>query len=112
MDRSPPVRSGLFKILILKDRSRSRSCQKKAKRPDRTGLSNTNAELRRVSRQWQNLKYRKWFWLLDNEQAGRGEMALFCAACPQNGINLPVGWQDDFAKYPSVEVHELSLSPV
>jgi len=61
---------------------------------------NRYAELRRVSRQWRNLKYRKWFWLLDNEQAGRGEMALFCAACPQSGINLPLGWQDDFAKYP------------
>ena len=58
------------------------------------------AELRRVTWQWRNLKYRKWFWLLDNKQAGRGEMALFCAPCPQPGVNLPKGWEDDFAKNP------------
>lgn len=27
----------------------------------------------------------------------RGEMALFCAACPQPGINLPDGWEADYS---------------
>ncbi|KAG2023692.1 hypothetical protein CC2G_001319 [Coprinopsis cinerea AmutBmut pab1-1] len=26
---------------------------------------------------------------------GKGILALFCAACPQPGINLPEGWEDD-----------------
>ena len=69
-----------------------------AKYPD--AAPNRYAELRRVTRQWRNLKYRKWFWLLDNIEAIRGAMALFCAACPQPGINLGPGWQEDFAKNP------------
>jgi hypothetical protein len=61
---------------------------------------NRYAELGRVSRQWRNLKYRKWFWLLDNSSAKRGTMALFCAACPQDGVNLPPDWISDYAKNP------------
>jgi hypothetical protein len=57
-------------------------------------------ELGRVSRQWRNLKYRKWFWLLDNLNAKRGAMALFCAACPQDGINLPEDWKVLYAANP------------
>ena len=55
--------------------------------------SNRYAELCRVARQWRNLKYRKWFWLLHNMQGKRGEMALFCAACPQDGVNLEENWK-------------------
>ena len=54
---------------------------------------NRYKELCRVARQWRNLKYRKWFWLLDNLNAKRGKMALFCAACPQDGVNLEPGWE-------------------
>lgn len=54
---------------------------------------NRYKELCRVARQWRNLKYRKWFWLLHNLNGKRGEMALFCAACPQDGINLQEGWE-------------------
>jgi len=57
-------------------------------------------ELGRVSRQWRNLKYRKWFWLLDNLNCKRGVMALFCAACPQVGINLPADWEATYAANP------------
>src|SRR5258705_5668123 len=55
--------------------------------------SNRYKELCWVARQWRNLKYRKWFWLLDNLIAKRGKMALFCAACPQDGVNLEPGWE-------------------
>jgi hypothetical protein len=30
---------------------------------------------------------------------GHGDLALFCAACPQPGINLPDSWQNN-AEYP------------
>jgi hypothetical protein len=61
---------------------------------------NRYKELCRVARQWRNLKYRKWFWILHNLNAKRGEMALFCAACPQDGINLPSGWMEEMARNP------------
>jgi hypothetical protein len=32
--------------------------------------------------------------------AKRGEMALFCAACPQEGINLPAEWEATYAANP------------
>jgi hypothetical protein len=61
---------------------------------------NRYKELCRVARQWRNLKYRKWFWLLHNEKGKRGEMALFCAACPQDGVNLGPGWEAEQEKNP------------
>ncbi|KAI6007523.1 hypothetical protein F5J12DRAFT_905459 [Pisolithus orientalis] len=41
-------------------------------------------------RLWRDLKHRKWFGFgHDKEQdPGQGELALFCPACPQPGINL------------------------
>jgi hypothetical protein len=29
---------------------------------------------------------------------GSGDLALFCAACPQPGINMPVNWQDHYER--------------
>jgi hypothetical protein len=54
---------------------------------------NRYKELCRVSWQWRNLKYQKWFWLLDNLNVKRVKMAIFCAACSQDGINLGPGWE-------------------
>lgn len=62
-------------------------------------VANRYAELRRVSRQWRNLKLRKWFGFGHREDApGRGEMALFCAACPQPGVNLPADWETRYTE--------------
>ena len=61
---------------------------------------NRYVELCRVGRQWRNLKYRKWFWMLTNLNGKRGEMALFCAACPQDGINLEPDWKAEQASKP------------
>ncbi|KAI6150458.1 hypothetical protein BKA82DRAFT_4328556 [Pisolithus tinctorius] len=45
-------------------------------------------ELLRVARQWRLLKLLKWKGFLRCEQAPKkGELGLFCAACPQPGIN-------------------------
>ncbi|EAU89764.2 hypothetical protein CC1G_12722 [Coprinopsis cinerea okayama7 len=62
--------------------------------PDRT------RELRRVSRQWRKLKElkRNGFCHM-GRNPGEGELALFCAACPQPGINLADNWEDDDEKW-------------
>jgi len=59
-------------------------------------VPNRYAELRRVSRQWRQLNKRKWYGMqYDNGPRGPGEMALFCAACPQPGVNLKPVWIED-----------------
>lgn len=60
-------------------------------------LKNRYRELMRVSRIWRNLKYRKWHGFAHGKDTipGPGTLALFCVACPQPGINLPQGWEDD-----------------
>lgn len=58
-------------------------------------VPNRYSELLRVSRQWRNLKLCKWFKF--GHRPGivpqRGEMALFCVACPQINVNLPDDWK-------------------
>jgi hypothetical protein len=50
----------------------------------------------RVSRQWWCLEsLRQFGFANDNGRIpGPGDLALFCAACSQPGVNLPEGWQD------------------
>ena len=35
----------------------------------------------------------------NGKQPGEGDLAYFCAGCPQPGINLPEDWQDDPEKW-------------
>ncbi|KAG2737592.1 hypothetical protein P692DRAFT_201842923 [Suillus brevipes Sb2] len=54
-------------------------------------------ELMRVVRQWRQLKLLKWnSFGHDREDPKEGELALFCPACPQPGINvtLPTEYDD------------------
>lgn len=46
------------------------------------------------------MKYRKWhgFAHSPSEDVPPGGLALFCAACPQPGVNLPEGWEQDADK--------------
>lgn len=61
-----------------------------------SGYQNRYRELLRVSRQWRNLKEWKWFGFGHRKEIpGPAEMALFCPACPQPGINLPETWKND-----------------
>ncbi|KAI0069321.1 hypothetical protein K474DRAFT_1577288, partial [Panus rudis PR-1116 ss-1] len=59
--------------------------------PDRT------RELRRVNRQWQNIRNMQRAGLAHDKDRtiGQGGLALFCPTCPQPGVNLPSGYQDD-----------------
>jgi hypothetical protein len=53
-------------------------------------VPNRYNEFRRATRQWRNLKLRKWFGFGHRlVSPTKGSMALFCAACPQPGVNLP-----------------------
>ncbi|KAI6019504.1 hypothetical protein BKA83DRAFT_4057093 [Pisolithus microcarpus] len=46
-------------------------------------------ELLRVARQWRLLKLLKWSGFKDNKNcSNKGDLAIFCAACPQPGINV------------------------
>ncbi|KAI0684191.1 hypothetical protein BC835DRAFT_1310642 [Cytidiella melzeri] len=57
-------------------------------------------EFLRVSRCWRYLQIRKWFGVgYSNSSLKEGELALFCAACPQPGINMPAGWKTDSRSY-------------
>jgi len=53
-------------------------------------------ELLRTGRQWRHLTELAEFGFANHGRVpGEGDLALFCAACPQPGINLPDDWEDD-----------------
>lgn len=54
----------------------------------------------RVSRAWRDLMNRKraGFGHDSDKLPGHGDLAIFCAACPQPGINLPDNWKSQYNK--------------
>jgi hypothetical protein len=60
---------------------------------------NLYQELLRMARVWRWLKKKKWAGhghrSGDFTKTAPGELANFCPACPQPGINLPENWKDD-----------------
>ena len=63
-------------------------------------VTNRYAELRRVAREWRNLKYLKWNGFgHNNKQPGRGNLALFCGVCPQPNVNLPADWETKYQRH-------------
>lgn len=59
-------------------------------------------EFRRMSRIWRWMKRLKWagygFPERNVAEVKKGELANFCPACPQPGINIPDNWRDDPAR--------------
>ncbi|KAG9309371.1 hypothetical protein JVU11DRAFT_10608 [Chiua virens] len=54
----------------------------------------------RVSRQWKLLKSLKWNGSgLDDSVPTEGDLTLFCPACPQPGINIPITDDVDFSNW-------------
>ncbi|KAG1893225.1 uncharacterized protein F5891DRAFT_1196677 [Suillus fuscotomentosus] len=53
-------------------------------------------ELMRVSRIWRDLMNRIWFGHETDRSPAPGDLALYCPACPQPGINLPSSWKDSY----------------
>lgn len=64
-------------------------------------VSDRYRELMRALRQWRDLSSRRRAGVpLDPSLILKpGDLALFCPACPQPGINLPDNWADDEAKF-------------
>jgi CxC2 like cysteine cluster associated with KDZ transposases len=59
------------------------------------GWQDRYRELMRVSRQWRDLMNRKRFGYGHDQdkKPSLGDLALFCPACPQPGINIPDDWK-------------------
>lgn len=60
-------------------------------------------EFRRMTRLWRWMKRLKWAGYPCNNRPVKdveaGELAVFCPACPQPGINIPSNWKDDTARH-------------
>ena len=55
-------------------------------------------ELLRVLRQWRDIQSRQRageVYSTEGVSLADGDLALFCAACPQPGVNLPENWEAD-----------------
>ena len=62
-------------------------------------VPNRYIEFRRCTWQWRDLKLRKWFGFGHRLLApSRGDLALFCAACPQPGVNLPADYASRYTE--------------
>jgi hypothetical protein len=63
---------------------------------------NLYREFRRMSRIWRWMKRLKWAGFCNNDKPANevlpGQLAVFCPACPQPGINIPDNWKDDHAR--------------
>ena len=65
-------------------------------------VPNLYHEFRRMSRIWRWMKKLKWAGVAhrpEETDIKPGELANFCPACPQPGVNLPDDWMDDSQKY-------------
>ena len=88
---------------------------------DPAGVVDLYREFRRMSRIWRWIKRLKWAGYPGNNKQVKdiaaGELAVFCAACPQPGINIPENWKEDkarevkrltFLRYRNINVIELT----
>lgn len=59
-------------------------------------------EFRRMSRIWRWMKRLKWAGFGNHDkkasEVNAGELAVFCPACPQPGVNIPENWKSDPAR--------------
>lgn len=64
---------------------------------------NLYREFRRMTRIWRWMKKLKWAGYAGSPKpvhdVKAGDLAIFCPACPQPGINIPDNWKDDTARY-------------
>lgn len=65
-------------------------------------LKSLKRELGRLSRLWRWTKKIKWAGYGHNGKdpmnPSWGDLAIFCSACPQPGVNLAPGWEEDEQK--------------
>lgn len=64
---------------------------------------NLYREFRRMTRIWRWMKKLKWGGYAGSSKkvsdVEPGELAIFCPACPQPGINIPDDWKEDNARH-------------
>lgn len=64
---------------------------------------NLYREFRRMTRIWRWMKRLKWAGYAGSSkkvsEVQPGELAIFCPACPQAGINIPDNWREDNARH-------------
>jgi hypothetical protein len=64
---------------------------------------NLYREFRRMTRIWRWMKKLKWSGYAGSSKKVKdvqpGELAIFCPACPQAGINIPDNWREDTARH-------------
>ena len=62
-------------------------------------VDNVYNEFRRMTRLWHWMKKLKWAGFGHNKgdpaNVNPGQLAIFCPACPQQGINIPDDWTED-----------------
>ncbi|KAH9481966.1 hypothetical protein JR316_0006496 [Psilocybe cubensis] len=68
------------------------------------GVVDLYNEFRRMTRLWRWTKKLKWAGYAGHNgkkvaEVEKGELANYCPACPQPGINLPNGWENDPNKF-------------
>jgi CxC2 like cysteine cluster associated with KDZ transposases len=65
-------------------------------------VPNLYREFRRMSRIWRWMKKLKWAGYAGStkkvEEVGAGDLAIYCPACPQPGVNIPDNWKEDTAR--------------
>jgi hypothetical protein len=66
-------------------------------------VPNLYREFRRMTRIWRWMKKLKWAGYAGSSKkvkdVGPGELAIFCPACPQPGINIPDDWRKDILRH-------------
>lgn len=63
-------------------------------------LQDRYRELMRVARQWRLMKTLKWRgYGVGDASPSQGELALFCPACPQPGVNIPITSELDLSDW-------------
>ena len=62
-----------------------------------TSTQDRYRELMHVSRQWRDIQIRAQFGFGHDTHniPGDGDLAEFCPACPQPGVNLPQNWHQE-----------------
>jgi CxC2 like cysteine cluster associated with KDZ transposases len=66
-------------------------------------VDNLYREFRRMTRLWRWMKKLKWAGYAGSTKpvndVSTGELAIYCPACPQPGINIPEDWMKDPARW-------------
>jgi hypothetical protein len=76
-------------------------------------VDNLYREFRRMSRLWRWMKKLKWAGYAGStkpvNEISPGELAIYCPACPQPGINIPENWKEDLQRHVNIFLKNIFL---